>query len=490
MEATNISNFFHCSPMLFGSAVISFIFLIWTVYGALRHPLAHLPGPKISKWTNLRLQYSVLKGDRVRYIHQLHEIYGPVVRISPSEVSIAELSAVKTIYKVGSPYVKSSWYAFFTGDQEQLNLLTHTDPHAHSVLRRLVAYNFSEKWIKNLEPFISNNVKLAISRIADDVQTNGYSDVFKWFTFMATDVIGEASFGKSFHMLDTGKKNQYIKDLENVAVRGMLRSEFPLLTKALAYIPWIDSNNIQRSAERGKEYSRELIDKYWAQLKADPDNVKPTLITKEFAAVEDGSLTPAQLQSDGAVYIVAGTDTTAATATNVVWRLAHHRDIEEALIREVSSLPKSFTDEDLRPLKLLNNVITETLRLLPPVGQSLPRVVPEGGAQLGGWHIPQGTIVGVQAWTMHRKSDIWTDPEEFDPSRWNNPSKDMLNSYYPFGGGSRVCIGSHFALLELRHAIANFYRTFQKRFRKEEMEPITYFLTLPSGKRCMIKDRK
>ncbi|CAN9186207.1 unnamed protein product [Alternaria alternata] len=99
---------------------------------------------------------------------------------------------------------------------------------------------------------------------------------------------------------------------------------------------------------------------------------------------------------------------------------------------------------------------------------------------------------------MHRNPTAFKDPEKFIPARWNNLSTDMLQSFYTFGGGSRASIGAHFAQLELRHALANFYRTFTKgvtassarSFSKAEMEVDTYFMTLPKGKRCVIEPKE
>jgi cytochrome P450 len=65
--------------------------------------------------------------------------------------------------------------------------LITTDPLSFQrYLRRLLAANFTEKWISNLEPFIAKNTKLAVSRMADEVAKRGYADVFKWFMFMAS----------------------------------------------------------------------------------------------------------------------------------------------------------------------------------------------------------------------------------------------------------------------------------------------------------------
>jgi cytochrome P450 len=130
-----------------------------------------------------------------------------------------------------------------------------------------------------------------------------------------------------------------------------------------------------------------------------------------------------------------------------VWNLACHPEIEAAVIQEVAALPDGFTDDNLRKCKLLNNVLTEMLRIRPPIGQSLPCVVPEGGAELCGHHIPGGANVVVQAWSMHRNPTVLKDPERFIPARWDNPSTDMLQSFYMFGGGSRGKVWPFISLL-------------------------------------------
>lgn len=56
--------------------IVVLTFWQWSIYRAFRGPLCHVPGPTISKWTNLRLQIAVLSGERVRYVHSLHEVYG------------------------------------------------------------------------------------------------------------------------------------------------------------------------------------------------------------------------------------------------------------------------------------------------------------------------------------------------------------------------------------------------------------------------------
>ncbi|KAK0342075.1 hypothetical protein LTR02_017978 [Friedmanniomyces endolithicus] len=265
-----------------------------------------------------------------------------------------------------------------------------------------------------MEPYISKNVELAIARMAEDSKAKGFTDVFMWFMFMATDVISEASF-----------------------------AEFPLFFKTMQRVPFGPSKEIMRSIFRTRAYADESIQRYWKQLQADPDNVKTTLLTKEYAEVENGTIPADQLIRDAHGNIVAGTDTTAVTATYAIWFLAQDTRIQQALIEEVSTLPDGFKDNDLRSLRVMGGVLNETLRLRSAIGGSLPRLVPPGGAQFCGYFIPEKTVVGIPTWTMHRDPAVMQDPERFDPSRWYEPTKDMLHNFLPFGGGSR---GEHFYL--------------------------------------------
>ncbi|KAK5713702.1 hypothetical protein LTR17_017545 [Elasticomyces elasticus] len=463
-------------------AGVLLVYVVREAYIVATSALSRVPGPAYSKWTNLPLKWATLTGERVRYVHSLHVEYGPIVRISPHEVSLADTAAAKQIYKMGSHFHKSTWYRAFTGYRVD-NLFTFIDPHEHGPHRRLTAFNFSEKAIKNLEPYIAKNVELSAVRMKEEVEKRGFVDVFKWFTFMATDVIGEASFGTSFRMLETGKP-QHLP----VGAPAHRANDVAPAFRA----------GIKKAVARMMRYTEESVERYWKQLKADPENVKPTLLMKEYAAVENGTLPARQLGRDALGYIVAGTDTTAVTATYAVWRLAQLPEVQEELIREVSALPEGFDDEDLKPLNYLDGVINETLRLSTPVQQGLPRIVPEGGAEFNGYYIPASKTVGVQSYTLHRDPTVWPKPEVFDPLRWANATKEMKESFYPWGGGSRICIGMHFAQLELRYALAHFYRTFAvgmkpafvEGFTEEDMLQLSYFLCPPKGKRCLVMPRK
>jgi cytochrome P450 len=127
-----------------------------------------------------------------------------VVRVSPTHVHITDIAAVKEIHKVGGRYPKSPWYTRLLPQTVQ-TVFSIQDVSAHSRRRHLLSHAFSEASIERHESVVMDRVNLAIQRIAEEAKTRGAADVYKWWLFMATDVVGELSFGESFRMLEYGK---------------------------------------------------------------------------------------------------------------------------------------------------------------------------------------------------------------------------------------------------------------------------------------------
>ena len=111
---------------------------------------------------------------------------GPIVIIAPDEASLADVDAVRTIYKVGGPYHKTKWYGACWGDSPEQNAFTMIDPKVHARNRQVTSYYFSEKYIAQLEPYIAANVGLAIRRMKAEMDAQGFVDVLKCLFFMVT----------------------------------------------------------------------------------------------------------------------------------------------------------------------------------------------------------------------------------------------------------------------------------------------------------------
>jgi hypothetical protein len=137
-----------------------------------------------------------------RFILTSH-LKGSTVRVAPNEVDFSDISAAKEIHRVGSGFLKSVWYQNLTL-KAGTNIFNIINPKEHGVRRRLLSAPISDSSLKLMESLINEKVSLAIQKIKEEMECRGAADVFKWWMFMASDVIGQLSFGDSFGMLERG----------------------------------------------------------------------------------------------------------------------------------------------------------------------------------------------------------------------------------------------------------------------------------------------
>lgn len=218
---------------------------------------------------------------------------------------------------------------------------------------------------------------------------------------------------------------------------GAKRTTFPTVAKIALYIPIPGFRDTTDVVRRNIQFAEDSLKRYQKLVDKDPENPPPTLFTKLFKGEEDEILTMKEIRDEAMIYILAGSDTTALTLTYLVWAVCRDPTIRTILADELAGLPAGFGDAELRRLPYLNQVIDESLRLYASAPAGLPRVVPPGAATLAGHRLPSGTVVSTQAYSMHRIARVYPEPETFDPSRWEAPTRDMRDAFMPWGGGSR-----------------------------------------------------
>lgn len=161
--------------------------------------------------------------------------------------------------------------------------------------------------------------------------------------------------------------------------------------------------------ERTREYSRQSLNRYKAIVAENPSNPKPTLFTKLLNDKRFG-MTDHDIINDAESYIVAGSDTTMYILTSLVYSVCKNPKIRDTLAGELATLPDNFTDKDARSLKYLDQVISEALRVYPPVA-GLPRSVPPEGAEFAGYPIPGGVTVTTQIYSLNRDENLFPNQE-------------------------------------------------------------------------------
>jgi cytochrome P450 len=188
---------------------------------------------------------------------------------------------------------------------------------------------------------------------------------------------------------------------------------------------------------------------------AEADDLLSLLVGLREAGVTDSAmLSDERLRDQMVTIIFAGHDTTTTTLTFAFWALANNPDVYERFHEEVDQLDGQPTMADLDDLNVTERIVTETLRLFPPV-YMLPREA-DTDVAVDGYRIPEGNVVNIPIRQIHRDERFFDDPEQFRPERWDGELRRDLHdfAYAPFGGGPRICIGRQFALLEAKLAMA------------------------------------
>ena len=157
-----------------------------------------------------------------------------------------------------------------------------------------------------------------------------------------------------------------------------------------------------------------------------------------------------QIRDEAVTLFLAGHETTANALAWSFYLLGRHPDVAARLADEARTVlagrPPAMDDLPRLPTAL--RVLKEAMRLYPPaymVGRQAERAVPLGSVVLR-----PGDTVFVNIYAMHRRADYFEAPDEFRPERFTPEREKLLvrGAYLPFGGGPRICIGNHFALME------------------------------------------
>jgi cytochrome P450 len=231
--------------------------------------------------------------------------------------------------------------------------------------------------------------------------------------------------------------------------------------------PWVPTPARRRFRE-GKETLQEEADRLLAERAGDAptnpmeaDDLLSLLVgLRESGMADAAMLTDERLRDQVVTIVFAGHDTTTTSLTFACWALANHPDVKERFHAEVDGLDGEPTAEDLADLEVTERVVTETLRLYPPV-YALPRLTSEPVAA-DGYRIPEHERVILPIRQIQRDDRWFDEPNEFRPSRWDGDLRRRLHdfAYAPFGGGPRICIGREFALVEAKLALASIGRQF------------------------------
>ncbi|KAH6995544.1 cytochrome P450 [Ilyonectria sp. MPI-CAGE-AT-0026] len=485
----------HIVPHSFRNAALLFLsgVLLHLVVNKYGRRLNRVPGPWLAGFTDIWRLF-IARGRRAQEVHlNLHERYGPVVRLGPRAVSVADPEAIKIIYSAGSGFLKTSFYpvqqALAKGRRLETMFNTANEKY-HARLRRSVSNAYAMSTLVNFEPFVDSTttefLKQLKLRFANQPGNEGVCDFGAWLQYYAFDVIGELTYSKRLGFVEQGVDiGNIIRDLEAFLDYVAWVGQIPFLDRLLKKNPvtiWMAQHGLLNASNPVAEFAKKHIaerqrEEESGDAKAGGQASRRDFLNrfKEARAKNPDFITEQLVLALTVANMFAGSDTTGITMRAVFYFLLKNPSTMDKLLEELSEESRNgrFARQDglvqwdeVRTLPYLGAVINEALRCHPAVGLTLERLVPPEGVTISGHFLPGGTIVGCSAWVLHRDEGTFgSDASKFRPERWIEASSEqrqkMNNALFSFGAGARTCIGKNISLLELYKLVPAVLRTFE-----------------------------
>ncbi|KAL1303437.1 hypothetical protein AAFC00_006826 [Neodothiora populina] len=448
------------SPVLY-SLIVLVAAVAYVIYQRWFHPLASVPGPFWASLTRLWMVKHSWDGDMHRTMIALHEKHGKLVRTGPNEVSVSDLSAIKTIYGAGTKFNKSDWYSVWQGHRK-FDLFAERDEKLHGKQRSLISSAYSMTSLKDLEPYVDDCVRKFMD-VMDGLQGQ-VVDMGYWVQLFAFDVIGEVSFSRSFGFMDATMDDGSFAQIENALQSAAWVGQIPWIFWLNDRLSRFIGNKLSLNNRHGSIRTLALKE---ANSRKGRGSDRKDILSKLFRAQTEkgGELDDAAIASMATSNIFAGSDTTAISVRAIIYYLLKNPQYKQRLVQEIDEGRRAGTLSD--PIKVseaekmpyLQAVMYEALRCHPAVGMSLPRVVPQGGTVIGGTFLPSNTVIGANPWVIHRDKAVYGDDVEvFRPDRWlKEDTGDMRRFFFAFGSGARMCLGRNLSWMEMSKLIPTLF---------------------------------
>ena len=316
-------------------------------------------------------------------------------------------------------------------------LLTNEGP-GHQRQRRLIQPAFHRDRINGYGQVMADCAVAAGERWTDGARINMHFEMSQ----LTLDIVGKTLFNSDVR--DDAAKVAHA--IETIIQRSdiFLLPFFPRLLQLP--LPW--NRSFHGAVRDLDEVLYRIIEEHRAQ-EDDAGDLLSMLLAARYE--DDGTgMSDEQIRDEALTLFTAGHETTAVALSWTWYLLAKHPEIAAKLHEEVDRVlqGRAPTPEDFRDLPYTYRVFQESLRLYPPtlmVGREAREDL-----ELGGFRVPDRSLVILTPYVVHRDPALYEDPERFDPDRWlpEAVARRHRFAYFPFGQGQRRCIGEAFAWME------------------------------------------
>ncbi len=395
------------------------------------------PGPTKGE---IVLHLPSLLGNFMGALQKCVEQYGDVVLLpfKPPTYFINHPEDIKHILVTNNKNYRKT-RAFKIGRKVFGNGLLTSDEPLHTQQRRILQPIFQRQ---HVSVFGQLMIETVIGQMDSRWKSGKIIDVASEMTRMTISIVTKALFG-----MDISHEAPQLQKALTICQRHIERQN------RLGFgIPehWPTPGN--RRYDRSVALFDHVMDRIIQAKKLDHAGTRDLLTMLLESTHGNGStMTDKQIRDEIVTFLLAGHETTANALSWTWYLLATHPEAEERLSNELRSvLGGNLPDATHLPLlKYTGMVFAESLRLYPPVWR-LGRTAIDGDSLPSGVHIPARSEIVIHTFIAHRNPRYFPEPDRFDPERFSdeNVKRRPPFTYFPFGGGSRICIGEDFAKME------------------------------------------
>jgi hypothetical protein len=503
-------------------ALLAYLLYHFVIYPAFISPLSKIPSAHpTSSVVPTWIWWKRRRGQECSSIFAAHQLRGPVVRLSPNEVSVVSQDGLRKIYVGG--FERTNWFLQFQGYDGTPNLVTLFDGKAHATRKRMISHIYSKSYLLDSSDFQILAKSILFERflpLLDNAAREEQGvDMLDLGYGVGAELMSAYIMGleNGYDLLSTGKEEERAKYLESARkkMRNMEGSE--IATKEL------EAQCLEMCEKAGLMVAKEKADiANTVQKDVVSSRTFPVVYAQLSASILTGETATASLDpalviaSELLDSIEASREGVGITIVYAMHELSMRLALQSELHKELMTLETPMRTQGHAPLStpmlrqleslpLLDAIITETLRLHHPSPGPQRRMVPKDGASIDGYFIPEGVTISSSAYSLHRYQTAFPEANTWIPERWmrmRSPKDeqsvgleasslgvdDPRRWFFAWGRGGRMCIGSNFASLVLKLLLASIYTNYTTSILEDDgMEHRDEMMASPVGDKLILR---
>ncbi|KAF2439814.1 cytochrome P450 [Karstenula rhodostoma CBS 690.94] len=441
------------------------------LYRLFLHPLAKFPGPRLAAITPwYEAYYEIVKnGQYSKKISQLHDEYGPILRVTPGELHIRDSRFFESVYPKNVYLHKEGWDKRFGSEGGLL-----PTPHARVHKRRRAALSpmFSRRSIIQFVHIIHRHVETFATRMQEFEGRQEPLNLTHAFPALTGDIIMDYFFGFNYAQLKDPEFASFHEAFIKIGSAGHVATQFPAIFPIMNSIPDFVTEFLQPAAKPLLKFKRDQRDVIARTLKGDDVKVNDAQKTI-FQEILGSKLPPEdktqrRLEDEAQIVIGGGVETTAFALAIAAFHIINKPEIYERLHADLVKVFPNRATLDLHPLEqmpYLKACIMEAVRMGYGLSARNPRTH-DKPLRYNEWIIPAGTCVSQSIPDVSHDEALFPKSREFIPERWLDDPKTSdgipLDRFMvSFGRGTRSCLGITLAWTELYLTLGMMFRRFK-----------------------------